>query len=117
MSSWQRRGLPHEKLTMEQSNCLIRCDPSDGMNGFFIALFMKKCPIGNNNYIPVASISVTPENDKAENLTGLEMIPRNTVDSGKYNISGSDNNKFSNQRKYKGGNSYWMPVSKKLRCF
>lgn len=39
--NWVRRGWPHPGLTSEQQQCLIRCDPSDGLNGFFVALFVK----------------------------------------------------------------------------
>lgn len=42
MESWPRRGNAHTSLTESQSSCLIRCHPSDGMNGFFVALFMKQ---------------------------------------------------------------------------
>ena len=35
---WERRGLRYEGLTEQESRCLIRCLPEDGMNGFFVAL-------------------------------------------------------------------------------
>lgn len=41
MTSWPRRGQRHDGLTSQQSEALIRCQPSDGMNGFFVALFVK----------------------------------------------------------------------------
>lgn len=40
-ASWPRRGLPHECISMEESGCLLRCLPEDGMNGFFVALFVR----------------------------------------------------------------------------
>lgn len=40
-STWPRRGLSSPGLTAEQSRCLIRCSPTDGMNGFFVALFKR----------------------------------------------------------------------------
>ena len=41
-ADWKRRGLDHDCLTPSQSSCLIRCDgKADGMNGFFVALFVK----------------------------------------------------------------------------
>ena len=56
MNEWKRRGekistITDEngniyRLTDEQLNCLIRCHPTDGMNGFFVAIFMK---IKSNN--------------------------------------------------------------------
>lgn len=41
--SWQRRGVLEDShaLTEEQCNMLIRCTPEDGMNGFFVALFVR----------------------------------------------------------------------------
>jgi hypothetical protein len=43
LTSWTRRGLDGAAgLSSEQSSCLIRCSPEDGMNGFFVALFVKK---------------------------------------------------------------------------
>ena len=41
---WRRRGLPHDDLSTEESDALIRCDGEDGMNGFFVALFRKNTP-------------------------------------------------------------------------
>lgn len=38
---WERRGLRCDGLTEEESRCLIRCLPEDGMNGFFVALFQR----------------------------------------------------------------------------
>lgn len=38
---WPRRGDVVEGLTTAQSSCLVRCSPEDGMNGFFVALFVK----------------------------------------------------------------------------
>lgn len=44
MSDWHRRGHVIEgcQLTTEECHSLLRCHPSDGMNGFFVALFVKK---------------------------------------------------------------------------
>lgn len=60
MSSWERRGVPLPplseeqcvevmerdgllpSLTQEEQNGVIRCLPEDGMNGFFVALFVKR---------------------------------------------------------------------------
>lgn len=38
-------------MSGEQSRRLIRCDPSDGLNGFFVALFVRVNdePLNNNN--------------------------------------------------------------------
>ena len=42
LSKWTRRGLPFEGLPLEMQQRLIRCQPSDGLNGFFVAV-MQKC--------------------------------------------------------------------------
>jgi putative methyltransferase len=41
LHAWARRGCAHEGLSAEESACLIRCLPEDGMNGFFVALFRR----------------------------------------------------------------------------
>jgi hypothetical protein len=41
-STWKRRGFVTSGLSESQANCLIRCHPEDGMNGFFVALFVRK---------------------------------------------------------------------------
>jgi 25S rRNA (cytosine2278-C5)-methyltransferase len=40
-SEWPRRGHDHENLTQTQSQALIRCLPQDGLNGFFVANFVR----------------------------------------------------------------------------
>lgn len=40
-TSWSRRGLAYPGLTPVQSQRLIRAAPSDGTNGFFVALFKR----------------------------------------------------------------------------
>lgn len=41
LSSWHRRGLKHDLLTEDQTNCLIRVNGLDGddTNGFFVSYF------------------------------------------------------------------------------
>lgn len=57
-SSWERRGFTHpsvlEKyhLTEEQSQCMIRCLPEDGMNGFFVAMFERVKPSNGVVHLP-----------------------------------------------------------------
>ena len=48
LSSWHRRGITTDGLTDSQASCLIRCMPEDGMNGFFVALFVKRISRGRN---------------------------------------------------------------------
>jgi len=162
MSSWTRRGLPHEELTKAQSDCLIRCDPSDGMNGFFIALLMKKrndttCNYGDNHpnenkYSDDCIISSRNSNDNigrnSQITMSTELTRNDPVISDSDNLTLlSDNNDLSSNvslhsnvinkefsldrkryirparsneksiRKANGKISYWMPVSKKLKCF
>ena len=43
LANWQRRGLAScTSLEASQLQNLIRCDPEDGLNGFFVALLVKK---------------------------------------------------------------------------
>lgn len=42
MKDWTRRGESFEGLPLELQNKLIRCHPSDGLNGFFVAVFRKQ---------------------------------------------------------------------------
>ena len=48
---WPRRGFEYEGLTNFQSECLIRCNPEDDMNGFFIALFVRRPILGSSTEI------------------------------------------------------------------
>jgi len=40
--NWKRRGLKFEGLTTAESACLLRCHPSDGLNGFFVSCFRRR---------------------------------------------------------------------------
>jgi putative methyltransferase len=43
LPSWPRRGILCPELSAEESECCLRCDPLlDNMNGFFVALFVRK---------------------------------------------------------------------------
>ncbi|KAG8740795.1 hypothetical protein FRC10_003904 [Ceratobasidium sp. 414] len=45
LSRWVRRGLPHDGLTSDQMDALIRCSPGEdvpGTNGFFVACFVRE---------------------------------------------------------------------------
>lgn len=42
-SGWARRGnVDYPDLTAAQLECLVRCHPSDALNGFFVAVFEKR---------------------------------------------------------------------------
>ena len=50
--SWTRRGVESCGLSSDQVDCLIRCAPSDGANGFFVALFKLRetdCIVNSRN--------------------------------------------------------------------
>lgn len=47
MQSWKRRGHAFEGLSQEESAALLRCEPVDGVNGFFVALFEKRERVGS----------------------------------------------------------------------
>jgi putative methyltransferase len=51
LASWKRRGLAFGDLTNEESECMIRCAPADGVNGFFVALFAKKNQTDNKEEV------------------------------------------------------------------
>jgi hypothetical protein len=44
MESWPRRGTASERIDISEDDLkkLIRCEPSDGLNGFFVALFCRE---------------------------------------------------------------------------
>lgn len=42
MATWERRGNSVDGLTEFEQQCLVRCLPEDGMNGFFVSLFVRK---------------------------------------------------------------------------
>jgi putative methyltransferase len=46
LASWKRRGHTSDGLSGDESKCLVRCDPSDGANGFFVALFERRAGVG-----------------------------------------------------------------------
>eukprot|EP01035_Chromulina_nebulosa_P019940 gene19940-25906_t len=63
MKSWTRRGIEIEGLIKQDADKLIRCDPSDGMNGFFIAVFRKSV-----SYTQIAPSNQTIRKRKYEYL-------------------------------------------------
>jgi hypothetical protein len=61
MKDWPRKGYEVDGLTKEESSCLIRCSPEDGMNGFFITVFEKVTPSTNgkpDEIDPVKNIDI-----------------------------------------------------------
>ena len=82
---WQRRGLAYEPLlSQEESAALIRCEPQDGMNGFFVALFERDAagPITVASSQDASSIGAT-DGDAVLNYSrnccqpGLPSRPKN----------------------------------------
>lgn len=66
LQSWTRRGWKFDGLTASQSRCLVRCEPEDGLNGFFVALFCRKKDVPRLKYSkPVVA---TPEEDSHATL-------------------------------------------------
>ena len=92
-SSWERRGLPFGRLSAGEASALIRCAPSDGMNGFFVALFVKK------------SIS------KSEG-GGSGTAGNNTNNNSSISSSGSDVRSASNSSKSANSNSINIHLDK-----
>lgn len=61
MASWRRRGLLcPDLLPSWETDKLIRCDPSDGCNGFFVALFKKKRIIEKEEMTGTAAATGVP---------------------------------------------------------
>ena len=56
MVSWHRRGVALAGLGAEDQAKLIRCLPEDGMNGFFVALFVKKSDANSNSSDRINSV-------------------------------------------------------------
>jgi hypothetical protein len=74
--SWLRRGLTEpsilEKyhLTAEQSQCMIRCKPEDGMNGFFVAMFERVQPWNEPIELQLNSRNLITSHDDSQETTG-----------------------------------------------
>ena len=76
MSGWERRGEPHALLTAQQSLALIRCLPSDGLNGFFVSNFVRKPAVSANPPSHVADMDT-------DTGTGTGTIPaRGAMEAG-----------------------------------
>jgi 16S rRNA methyltransferase RsmB/F len=45
LANWTRRGDPYPGLPVDLQKKLIRCHPSDGLNGFFVAVLKRECSI------------------------------------------------------------------------
>ena len=50
--NWGRRGQPYPGLPCELQQRLIRCHPSDGLNGFFVAVLEKQNTLTHNDSRP-----------------------------------------------------------------
>jgi putative methyltransferase len=68
LKTWKRRGVPAPGLSPELQQRLIRCDPSDGLNGFFVAVFVKTTATG-------------PSSSKSGKSSGKAVADKLTVDS------------------------------------
>eukprot|EP01041_Mallomonas_annulata_P011293 gene11293-23632_t len=77
-TSWPRRGLRCDGLTETQSNCLVRCLPSDGTNGFFVALF-----VNHNAMSPSPSLSLSLESTEEYDVDTVVKGSGSGKDSGK----------------------------------
>ena len=45
LASWTRRGDPYPGLSVDLQKKLIRCHPSDGLNGFFVAVLKRESSV------------------------------------------------------------------------
>lgn len=84
---WKRRGHQYPGLSANQSECLIRCDSSDGMNGFFVALFVK-----SNSQHTSGEVQFKSSFDNTCSMSNITPLPfriSNYVDSDNVNQTSS----------------------------
>jgi putative methyltransferase len=89
LSSWHRRGLKHDLLTEDQTNCLIRVNGMDGddTNGFFVSYFERGIITQTTKNVTTPRISIVEgvesiyngefaalEQNDVENKTALKKI-------------------------------------------
>ena len=68
LANWTRRGDPYPGLPVDLQKKLIRCHPSDGLNGFFVAVLKRECSIDT-----AASRSSFPETSAVGSVCPLVM--------------------------------------------
>ena len=68
LANWTRRGDPYPGLPVDLQKKLIRCHPSDGLNGFFVAVLKRECSIDT-----AASRSSFPETSAVGSICPLVM--------------------------------------------
>jgi len=102
---WKRRGWPCAGLSDEQRNCLIRCDPTDGMNGFFVALLVKNSSVSSTSPPPVPCPCPCPE---PESRTGV-VVRTDHISLHEEEIV----RKVRKRPRHNKTRSWWEPWSKK----
>lgn len=105
--SWERRGFYIPQLTTEQSNCLIRCAPDDGANGFFVALFHRLSIESQHKIIQCHSkveMHLDSEHHALDEDVDISIYKKRMHSSGK-----KDDNKRN------GTNMQWQHFSKRFK--
>ena len=108
MDSWQRRGLPHGTLSPDDQLKLIRCLPEDGMNGFFVALFVRR----SHESVPSAVVldcrrlGLKPKGGKR----GRSEVEEEPNDRGSSQLELPTVSKFGKKKSGKAG-IFWRPYS------
>lgn len=111
MATWARRGRTANPggidISEDDLQKLIRCEPSDGLNGFFVALFQREARAAN------VSADKIPENDDVV----LQENDEGQVDggSGLLEQSGLRTSRKRRFRRASSSSSPWVPESQRLR--
>ena len=67
LAKWTRRGDPYPGLPVDLQRKLIRCHPSDGLNGFFVAVLKRENRVGE---------AITRSISIPESTVGVSLCPR-----------------------------------------
>ena len=98
---WPRRGVEHAGLSYAQQQQLLRCEPSDGLNGFFVAMFKKVSVVDSKH-------DVVDSDVKYLESVGT-ILPSIVPPSNKRRISYDNAPKKKKRKK----NIVWKSLSKK----
>ena len=128
LDNWPRRGLVTAGLTEKEARCLIRCSPEDGLNGFFVAQFVKDgnaAGEGQKEGAGVGEVNRFAALDDSENENEADENERSSSSSNdeaeveeveenkdQLNESSSNSSKRGKKRKKK---QMWKPLHKQQK--
>jgi putative methyltransferase len=115
---WKRRGFSIDSLPIELSESLIRCEPIDGLNGFFVALFVKKgisSEIGRSSRDGKAGNALINSEMPVQNLLRKRILMNDdsdsTADKKRPRVAFRSTNKRSNVVGRRKRKLFWYPLS------